>query len=386
MFNSAQLSFLRELISCKSVTPADDGAIDTIIKHLNPEVETHKLIFGKGKESVTNLYAEIGTGPKHFCFAGHSDVVPPGDPSQWLADPFHLLIKDDIAYGRGMVDMKGAIFSFILALEDFLSEHHNKEKYKISLLISGNEEGDPQNGMVELISWIQKNKVQIDDCIIGEPTSKDTAGDTIKIGRRGSISFNLTIHGTQGHVAYPTKADNPIKTLTKILNELIAFKIDSGNKHFQPSHLEVTNIEVGNNANNVIPAKATANFNIRYNNIRNGAEITHLIEEIIKKHTHKYSLAVSKSGDAFINNNPDLVSVVQQSITEAIPALTPNLSTDGGTSDARFLKNICNTAEIGLKNDTAHKVNESCHIEDLWILSKIYKKILDNYFFDGMAR
>lgn len=386
MFNNTQLSFLHDFIACKSITPEDNGAIDAIIKNINPAAKTHKLVFGEGKEKVTNLYAEIGSGPTHLCFAGHSDVVPPGDRNQWLADPFKLMIQDNIAYGRGMVDMKGAVFSFILALEEFLSENQDEEKYRISLLISGNEEGDPRNGMVELIRWLHQNKVKIDDCIIGEPTSKEMVGDVIKIGRRGSISFTLTIHGIQGHVAYPQKADNPIRTLTKILNELITLKLDSGNKNFQPSNLEVTNIEVGNNANNVIPAKATVSFNIRYNNIRNGIEIKNLIEETINKHTNKYALSTYKSGDAFINKNPDLINVVKKSITETIPTLTPRLSTDGGTSDARFLKDICNTIEVGLKNSTAHKINESCHIEDLWILSKIYKRILDNYFFNGMAR
>lgn len=386
MFNKPQISFLEKLISCPSITPEDNGAIDCIIHELGEKFKINKLVFSDAEESITNLYAEIGNGPRNLCFAGHSDVVPPGDRKKWLVDPFQLLIRNNIAYGRGMVDMKGAIFAFIIALKKFLSTSPDFNKFKISLLISGNEEGNPKNGMIKLINWLKENNITINDCLIGEPTSKIVIGDTIKIGRRGSITFHLTVYGTQGHVAYPEKAHNPITELVKILNELICIKIDEGNNYFPPSNLEITNIEVDNKVSNVIPSQATATFNIRFNDINSSEELVSLITAKIKQQFLKFDLQVEKSGEAFINKKSVFGEIVQNSILQIKPNINPALSTDGGTSDARFLKDICNTLELGLINETAHKINENSSMSELFDLSLIYNKILENYFYNGMAR
>jgi succinyl-diaminopimelate desuccinylase len=382
------IKLLEKLISCQSITPKDDGVIDIIAHKLdNQKFVIYKLPFGENENKVHNIYAEIGSGKKNLCFSGHVDVVPPGPTEKWInQNPFKLYASNEILYGRGLVDMKGAISCFICAIEYFLKKYPDSSKYKISLLISGDEEGDSKNGMIKLIEWLVKNKKKIDDCIVCEPTSKEVIGDTIKIGRRGSITFNLKILGTQGHVAYPHLAENPISSLIRILHKIDQIELDQGNEHFQPSNLEITNLHVGNNVTNVITEKAEATFNIRFNNIQSEEKLVNIIKQLIKTETTKYELTYNKSGDAFILDNPKLANLVKNSIMQTIPKSNPALSTDGGTSDARFIKNISNVVELGLLNATAHKINESCSINDLKILSQIYFKIIENYFFDEMAK
>lgn len=380
MFKKNELSFLNGLISSKSIAPEDDGAIDKIIHFLGNEFTCHKVIFGPEKERITNLYAEFGNGSKNLCFAGHTDVVPPGDINKWMFNPFELNIHQGLAYGRGMVDMKGAIFSFILALKDFIKNNHNVNNYKISLLISGSEEGDAKYGTESLIQWLQTKRITIHDCIVGEPTSVSTVGDTIKIGRRGSITFFLKIIGKQGHVAYPQNAHNPISDLVKILYDLNQYQIDNGNNYFEKSNLEITTIDVGNNTTNVIPANATAIFNIRNNNCVESLEIINHVKRVIDKTTNNYELRIDESAKAFITKSTNFAEILKESVLKIKPNINPEFSTSGGTSDARFLKDITNIAELGLLNKTAHHIDENCSLHDLNELRKIYKKLLDLYF------
>ncbi|MEQ9116150.1 MAG: succinyl-diaminopimelate desuccinylase [Rickettsiales bacterium] len=380
MFRQEELDFLDRLIKCKSVAPEDDGAIDTIIDFLGKNFSTNKLVFGQGEKKVSNLYAEIGRGKKNLCFSGHTDVVPSGPIENWKYSPFKLNIKNQIAFGRGMVDMKGAIFSFIVALKEFVSENIDKDAYKISLLISGSEEGDPQYGMVSLIEWIQKNKITINNCVVGEPTSEKKLGDTIKIGRRGSITFSLKIFGTQGHIAYPSKAHNPITDLVKILNGLKEYNIDDGNQYFEKSNLEISNIEIGNSTSNIIPSEARATFNVRNNNCKTPKKIIADIKNIIEKTTKKYQLDIHENAKSFISKPSNFTNLIKNAVREISPSSNPILSTSGGTSDARFLQEITNVAELGLMNDTAHQINESSSIQDMYDLKRIYKEILKNYF------
>ncbi len=386
MFNQEQIAFLDKLIRCKSVTPENDNAIETIIEYLGNDFSYQKLVFSDHEEAVHNLYVEIGSGAKNLCFAGHSDVVTEGKISDWTHHPFQLTIEADKAYGRGLVDMKGAIFSFIVALKEFLSENRSPKTYKISLLISGNEEGNPKNGMVKLIPWLKQNKIKIDDCIIGEPTSEREVGDTVKIGRRGSITFDLHIVGKQGHVAYPHKALNPITILVNILKALKSIEIDQGNEYFPPSNLEITNIHVNNSTSNVIPQDAKATFNIRFNDEQNESKLVDLVVKTIKKYTDSYNLTHICSAESFIQKKNDISELALKAIKQNFPTLQANLSTSGGTSDARFLKDITNIVELGLLNKTAHQVNEFSHLTDLYKLSKIYKTIIDQYFAHGMER
>ncbi|AIL65449.1 Succinyl-diaminopimelate desuccinylase [Rickettsiales bacterium Ac37b] len=365
-----------DLINCPSITPIDAGAIDLLIEILtNLGFKCNKLPF----EGVVNLYARLGTNQPNFCFAGHTDVVPPGDESLWTYNPFQAHIQNNYLYGRGAVDMKPAIACFISAVSILLQEVKTNFSGSISLMITGDEEGIAINGTRKILQWLQEQNETIDACLVGEPTNPNYIGEMIKIGRRGSISFSLTVNGIQGHVAYPHLADNPIHTLVKILNKLHLTTLDKGNEFFDPSHLEITSIDVDNNAKNVIPAKAVSQFNIRFNNLHTGNSLIFWVKSICEEFTDNFQLDAYESASPFIFTENPLKNI----LINAIQTTTnhhPILSTTGGTSDARFIKDICPVIEFGLINKTAHKIDEHVSIEDINTLTQIYYLTLKNYF------
>ena len=363
-----------DLISCKSITPTNDGAIEIIESKLSKMgFLTHKLHF----EDTTNLYAKIGNSSPNLCFAGHTDVVPPGDITKWEVNPFQPEVIGDRLVGRGTVDMKSAICAFITATENYLARGG---RGTISFLITGDEETSGKNGTPKLLEWLKKHNEKIDSCIVGEPTSNKKIGDTIKIGRRGSITFKLVITGQQGHVAYPDLAINPIAQLIDILHKLQHHNLDTGNDFFDPSNLEITTIDVNNNAGNVIPEIAKAQFNIRFNNIQTATKLEEFVRLTISSVTETYSLDVKNSASPFVTK-PGILSDTMLNAIHQTLGFIPQISTSGGTSDARHIKNLCPVIEFGLLNATAHKINESASIDDIKNLSLIYENFLDLFFF-----
>lgn len=373
-----QIEFLKKLINCSSVTYKDDGrAVDLLIETLEPlGFKCHKLIFSDSKNKAVNLYAEYGEGPNNFCFAGHTDVVDPGDVSAWDSNPFSALVKDDKIYGRGIVDMKGAIACFVAAAINYIKSNKN---CKISLLIGGDEEETSTCGTIKLLEWLRENNKTISHCLVGEPTNPSIIGESIKVGRRGSINFFLSVKGTQGHAAYPQLADNAAAKMVKVLYELDSLTLDNGTDLFSPSNLEITNITVDNNVTNIIPGLASANFNIRFNEKHSGDSLIELITKTINSVTSDYELISKKSAEVFYTDNEFLKDLVKKSITDVVD-ITPVFNTLGGTSDARFIHKICPVVEFGLINKTAHKANENCDLNDLETLTKIYLRVLENYF------
>lgn len=370
------VELLQKLIQFRSVSPSDAGSIEwmkDILQSLGFE-----CLNIDGTDNITkNLYASIGKGEKNLCFAGHLDVVPSGPETKWIHPPFSGTIKDGIVHGRGAVDMKGAIASYLFTVMRFLKE--NKPFSKISFLITSDEEGTGEHGTVKAVEFLKNKNISITDCIIGEPTSIDFVGDMVKIGRRGSINFSLTIHGVQGHVAYPDLAINPITKLMEILYDLKGHPIDLGYDFFQPSHLEITSIDVGNKISNIIPSEANAKFNIRFNPNYTAKKLVEWISDICDKHNIKYSLSYDSTSEAFLSKKGQLYDIAIKSLSE-YNNVTPRVSTSGGTSDARFIKDLCPILEIGLRNEKAHHINESVSIDDLHKLSEIYYDILVKYF------
>lgn len=370
------IKFLQDLISFPSVTPSSNGSIEYITDLLEGNgFRTESKIFGEDNYKVTNLYAVYGEAKPNICFAGHVDVVPIIDRSLWLNDPFKAHIIDDKIYGRGAVDMKGAIACFLAASLDFI-KLNSTPRGAISLLITSDEEGPAKYGTAEMLKYLHKDTDKlIDLAIVGEPTSRQQVGDTIKIGRRGSINFNLTIYGTAGHVAYPLLAKNPLPYLVEILNILAHHQLDAGSKFFQQSNLEITSIDVGNNVNNVIPGEASARFNIRFNDLHSAASIIALVNSIISeylaKDSLKYELTSASSADSFIQEPIGLIADFAR-VVETTTKIATDLSTDGGTSDARFIKNYCPVVEFGLRSGEAHKINEYTKIIDLQTLYRVY--------------
>ena len=380
----SEVSLARDLVKCQSVTPKDDGAINVVAKNLK------KLGFKcqimefqeKGTAKIKNLYARIGKSSPNFCFAGHTDVVPVGDLKSWTVNPFGGVIKNQKLIGRGVSDMKGSIACFVSAVSEFLKKN-KKLKGSISFLITGDEETIAINGTQKVIEKLIQKKEKIDFCIVGEPTNENKLGDMIKIGRRGSITGHLTILGTQGHVAYSYTYNNPSTVIVEILNNIKKLKLDSGNKDFQPSNLEVTKISIDNTADNVVPAEAKASFNIRFNNLHTSSslkkKLNKIFSSITKKSKANYTIKYNVSGESFLTTPSKTVYMIKNVIKKSTK-INPVLSTTGGTSDARFIKKIAPCIEFGLIAKTIHQVDEMARVADLKKLKNIYLDILVNYF------
>ncbi len=379
-----EVKLAKELIKFPSVTPIDAGVMQFLEKKLKKLGFKTKIIEFKEKnfKPVKNLYARLGNKGPNFCYAGHLDVVPPGNINDWTINPFNPSIKNGHLIGRGANDMKSSIAAFVSAVSNFLNKSQNFNG-SISLLITGDEEGDAVNGTKKVVDYLKKKKEKIDFCLVGEPTNPNKLGEMIKIGRRGSLTGKLTINGIQGHVAYPHRANNPSTTIVKILKELKDIKFDKGTKDFQPTNLEVTKINIKNNADNVIPGVAEATFNIRFNNKHSSSSIKKRVNKIFKKISKKskssYKIEYRVSGEAFLSKPNNTTSMIQ-SVIKKITKIRPKLSTTGGTSDARFLRKISPCLEFGLVGKTMHKVNEAVSLKDLKNLTKIYQNILQNYF------
>lgn len=380
------LPLAQDLIRCRSVTPDDAGALAVLERALTELGFTcTRLPFATGGPKIENLYARRGTAAPNFCFAGHTDVVPPGDTSLWRHDPFAAKVEDGTLFGRGAADMKSAIAAFVAAVARSVERHGNKGS--ISLLITGDEEGPAVDGTVRVLEWMKQNGERIDHCIVGEPTAEFTAGDTVKIGRRGSLTGYLTVKGVQGHVGYPDRAKNPIPGLVAALARITARKLDTGTKDFQPSNLEVTTVDVGNPATNVIPSTARATFNIRFNTEQNAQDleswITGECDAALKPLGLSHEIKFTRGAHPFLTKQGTFTALLDRAITGATGD-KPNFSTTGGTSDARFIHHHCPVAEIGLAGTTMHKTDESVRLADLERLTKIYEAILTAYF-EGAA-
>ena len=377
------IALSQALIRCPSVTPADAGALGVLEAALTPlGFACHRLRFEEaGTAAIENLYARIGTQGPNFCFAGHTDVVPPGDAKLWRHDPFAAVIDNGTLYGRGAADMKSAIAAFVAAASRYLAS--GKPYGSISLLITGDEEGIAINGTTKVLGWLAERGERLDHCIVGEPTSDVRAGDPIKIGRRGSLNTRVTVRGTQGHVAYPKRATNPLPAMAALVSLLSSEVLDQGNEHFDPTTLAFTTIDTGNTVTNVIPAEAKAGFNIRFTDQHTPdslkARIANAVDTIRREFGCEIETNFHVSGVSFLTAPgpfTDLLSSAVQTVTGKVP----QYSTTGGTSDARFIKDYCPVAELGLSNATMHKANECAKIEDIRLLADIYTQVLNAYF------
>ncbi len=375
------IALTQDLIRCPSITPDDAGALDTLCAAIGPlGFACHRLPFSaEGTPDVDNLYARRGAGGRHFCFAGHTDVVPVGDLKGWTVDPFKAEIIDGQVYGRGAADMKGAIAAFAAAAGRFLERRGRTFDGSISLLITGDEEGPAVNGTAKVLGWMKARGERIDACIVGEPTNERQLGDMAKIGRRGSMNVRLTAIGQQGHVAYPHLAQNPNHLLVRMLADLTGAELDRGTEHFQPSSLQVTTIDVGNPARNVIPARASAGINIRFNDRHTSASLLEWMKQRLAAVGGRYELDASVSGEAFFTAPGPLSEIVVSSV-ESVVGRKPQLSTTGGTSDARFIRAHAPVIEFGLVGQTMHKVDERASVADINNLSAIYEAMLDRFF------
>ncbi|PZU07431.1 succinyl-diaminopimelate desuccinylase [Sphingomonas sp.] len=364
------LEFAQALMACNSVTPADGGAQAVLADALaSIGFEVHRFSHGEAPDGpIENLFATRGSGGRHFAFAGHTDVVPPGEG--WESDAFLPSIRGELLYGRGAVDMKGAIAAFVAA-----ASRGQPDEGIVSLIITGDEEGPATWGTKALMAWMTEKGIRPDMILVGEPTSSSRLGDTVKIGRRGSVNMWIDVPGVQGHVAYPHLASNPIPALATVLHSLTAMHLDSGTDWFQPSNLEITDIETGNPAANVIPGHARARLNIRFNDLHSGADLVDRVREIVSAEAPEATLTSRISGEAFLTAPGPLSTLVSEAISDAT-GLAPDLSTSGGTSDARFLSKIAPTVEFGLVNATMHKLDEAVAIPDLRTLADIYASII----------
>ncbi|WP_373476563.1 succinyl-diaminopimelate desuccinylase [Sphingorhabdus sp.] len=373
MTDSLALQYAKKLIECESITPATGAVFDALEGMLTPLGFTvHRFIAGDGDENpahgapVENLFAIRKNAGRHFAFAGHLDVVPPGDG--WHTDPFVPEIRGDLLYGRGAVDMKGSIAAFVAALHDLPAEAGT-----ISLIITGDEEGPAIYGTRALIDHMHSHQSIPDACLVGEPTSVHRLGDMMKVGRRGSVNMWVNFAGTQGHVAYPHLADNPIPRLVALLAHIEAIHLDDGTDWFQPSNIEITDISVGNKATNVIPAKAGARLSIRFNDLQQGEALVERIGALVE--AGGGTLTAMISGEAFLTPPGELSAAISEAV-EVVTGITPEPSTTGGTSDARFLTKICPVVEFGLCNATMHKLDEAVAIADLDALTEIYQRVV----------
>ena len=383
---SDPLYVAKKLISFPSETPKDEGAllfVEEILTFLG--FECYRMpsgqINGEGKEAlVNNLYAKTGQG-KNLCFAGHTDVVPAGNKEKWSTLPYDAQVIDGNLIGRGAADMKGSIAAFISAFARYINEFD--KSFCISFLLTGDEEGHAKHGTKTMLPKLKDMGEKIDHCIVGEPTNPNKLGEMIKIGRRGSMHGLLTVYGKEGHVAYPHKAANPLPIMSKFISAISEMNLDQGNEHFQPSNLEFISIDVGNNVSNVIPLKIEAKFNIRFNTLQSEQNLINIIQDTIEtvsydKNIFKWKLDSELSGEPFITEPDNFINLVEESIKNNT-GLKPELSTSGGTSDARFIKDICNVIEFGLVGKTMHQIDESIKVEDLELLTNIYYDIIKRY-------
>ena len=374
------IELTKALISCQSVTPKNDGVLDLLEKELsNIGFDCKRYLFSDSNTpDVDNLYAKIGNGAPHICFGGHTDVVPVGDINAWSCDPFNATEKDGKVYGRGASDMKSAIAAFVCAVKDYIN--NNELKGTISLLITNDEEGPAINGTKKVLEEIHNNGEKIDSCIVGEPTCPSKLGEMVKIGRRGSTNITIKCNGTEGHVAYPDLADNPVPKLVKLLNELIKQPLDDGNDYFDASNLELTSIDTGNFATNVIPSSISASLNIRYNDTFDKDKIEKEIHNRLNILGYdNFDVSFQHSGDSFITEPGKFVNDLEK-IIEKHCGTKPVLSTTGGTSDARFIKDYGRVVEFGLVGKSMHKIDEYSNTNDIIKLRDIYLDVLRNYF------
>lgn len=375
------LDLSRALIQCASVTPEDGGAQKVLQDALEGLGFTchSKTFTDNNTPDVSNLYARLGTAAPNFCFAGHTDVVPVGDLESWTVEPFGAEIIDGVLYGRGTSDMKAAIACFAEAASRFTETHGPDFGGSISFLITGDEEGPAINGTRKLLEWTKAEGEVLDACLVGEPTNPAILGEMIKIGRRGSLNGTLTVFGVQGHTAYPHLADNPIHRLVSMLDVLTNEHLDDGSDHFQASTLQVSTVDVGNPATNVIPGKAKAIFNIRYNDLHSSASLDKMLREKLDAIGGDYELDIHVSGESFLTPPGSLSDIISGAV-QNVTGREPELSTTGGTSDARFIKDYCPVAEFGLISQTMHKSNECVAVKDIEDLTDIYTAVLERFF------
>ena len=365
------------LIRCESVTPAEGGALSLLAQELGSfGFECRRLPFGEGSARIENLFARRGHGAPHFAFAGHTDVVPVGDASAWRHAPFSGALEDGKLFGRGAADMKGGIAAFVGAVRQFVECHPDGS---ISLIITGDEEGDADYGTVKMVEWMRAHDHLPDVCVVGEPTNPDRLGDVIKNGRRGSLSCQLTVDGVQGHVAYPHLADNPIVRLLAMLAPVNGVTLDGGNDYFDASTAHITSIDTGNAAGNVIPATVSARFNIRFNTEHKADDLIGWLEEHFNRIGGNWQADWRVSAEPFVTPAGPLTDLMQAAITE-VTGKNAELSTSGGTSDARFITHLCPVAEFGLVGQTMHKVDEHVSIDDIDQLTAIYLAMLTRFF------
>ena len=374
------LTLAQALIRCPSVTPADGGTLDVLQRALQSlGFRCTRLTFSEpGTPDIDNLYARLGTAAPNFCFAGHTDVVPVGDTARWTVDPFGASVASGALFGRGASDMKGAIAAFVAAVARVKSTR-GAPKGSVSLLITGDEEGPSINGTKKMLRALAERGEKLDACLVGEPTNPTKLGEMIKIGRRGSLSGWLKVIGVQGHTAYPQLADNPILRLLRLLRVLTETVLDDGTTHFQPSNVQVTTIDIGNSATNVIPGEARAAFNIRFNDRHTGKSLEAWLRREFDAIGGAYELSIQLSGEAFLTPPGPLSALIARA-AETVTGLKPELSTTGGTSDARFIKDYCPVAEFGLVGQTMHKVDERVLLADLEALTRIYQGVLEGFF------
>jgi succinyl-diaminopimelate desuccinylase len=379
------LSIARDLLRCPSVTPADAGALGVLENILKAAgFEVHRVSFGEpGTADIDNLYARIGTQAPHITFAGHTDVVPSGDESAWSHGAFSGEVKDGVLYGRGAVDMKGGIACSVAAVLDYLANSGGKPKGSISFLITGDEEDISVNGTVKLLQWLAARGEKFDHCVLGEPSNVQELGDCIKVGRRGSQSGTLYVDGVQGHVAYPHRGSNPVPDISRLIVALSEEPLDHGSAQFQASNLEFTSVDVGNTASNVIPGQARAKFNIRFNDLHTQQTLRELVEQRLAKaagNRIRARIVWEPSNSNVFVTKPGAFTDVAVAAIEEITGRRPELSTSGGTSDARFIASYCPVIEFGLVGQTMHQIDERTPVADLEKLTKIYRGILDRYF------
>ena len=377
------VDLLRELIRCPSVTPEDAGALSVLEQHLKAAgFTTHRVPFSApNTPTIDNLYARIGAGAPHLTFAGHTDVVPPGDAARWRFDPFSAEIADGFVWGRGACDMKGGVAAALAAALAYLAEH-GAPQGTLSFLITGDEEGPAVNGTVKLLEWAAARGETFDHCVLGEPTNPDALGDMIKIGRRGSLTGHLIVRGVQGHVGYPHLADNPIPHLMRLIGALLAEPLDKGTAHFDASNLEVTTVDVANAAVNIIPGEARATFNIRFNDLWTPDNLAAEIEARLRRVSNAadYDIVFAPTNAVAFLTAPGPFTALVADAVAAVTGRRPVLSTTGGTSDARFIKAYCPTVEFGLVGQTMHMVDERAAVADVEKLAQIYQRIIADYF------